>query len=326
MSESAVPSRITNAPRTESRQIALAYCYVFLAAIMWGLIGPLSKYAFSQGMGTVDVGFWRTTLAFVMYAVHACVIKEVRIYKADIPIIFAFGICGIAGLFGFYVVAVREGGAALASVLLYTAPAWVALLSYCVLKERMTVLKIAAVATTIVGVALVSFGPNLFGHASLTFTTAAIVFGLLSGFSYALYYIFGKKFLSRYKTPTLLAYAMPVGALALAPFCSFSIPNPESFIACIGIAFVSTYGAYSVYYAGLKHLEATRASVVATMEPVVASVVAYFWFGEHFDYTGYVGAGLILGSVLLTVWDGVRDGNGGKRKSATEGKDENSNR
>ncbi len=307
MCDSAAPSRVTSIPGTQSRQTILAYCYVLLAAIMWGLIGPLSKHAFAQGMDTVDVGFWRTTLACIMYAVHAICIKEVRIKKTDLPVVFAFGVCGIAGLFGFYVVAVREGGAALASVLLYTAPAWVALLSYGILKERMTFFKMLAVFMTIAGVAFVSFGPQLFGEhkQTMTFSTAAIVFGLLSGFAYALYYIFGKKFLGKYKTPTLLAYAMPVGSLALAPFCSFRIPNVESFLTCIALAIVSTYGAYSVYYAGLKHLEATRASVVATMEPVVASVVAYFWFGELFDGAGYVGAGLILSSVLLTVWDSM---------------------
>jgi DME family drug/metabolite transporter len=68
----------------------------------------------------------------------------------------------------------------------------------------------------------------------------------------------------------------------------------------------STYLAYSIYYAGLKYLEATRAAVAATLEPVAAAVLAYIWWDEYFNLLGYAGSGLILGAVLLTMYDGAR--------------------
>ena len=72
------------------------------------------------------------------------------------------------------------------------------------------------------------------------------------------------------------------------------------------MAFFSTYGAYYCYYIGLKHMEASRASITATLEPVVAAVVAYFWWGETFTLMGYIGSALILGAVILMVLDGLR--------------------
>ena len=87
----------------------------------------------------------------------------------------------------------------------------------------------------------------------------------------------------------------------------FTRPSLAGAIPCLVLAVFSTYASYSVYYAGLKRLEATRAAVVATMEPVMAAVLAYGMFGECFSPLGYLGAGLIIGSVLLTIWDGARE-------------------
>ena len=280
------------------------YCYVLCAAVLWGLIGPLSKLAFAAGMDTLEVAFWRTTMAWFLFATQAALHHETRLAPRDLPAVVGFGVVGIAGLFGTYMVAVDAGGAALASVLLYTAPAWVALMSWLLLKEPMGGFKVAAVAATILGVAGVSLGPGLTGGEAIG--ARAVVFGLLSGITYALYYIFGKYYLGRYKTPTLFLYALPVGALTLLPFVHFTRPTVQGMVACLVLALCSTYGAYSIYYAGLRRLEATRAAVVATLEPVIAAGLAFAMFGECFSAPGYAGAVLIVGSVLLTIWDGRR--------------------
>ncbi len=281
------------------------YAYVLCAAALWGLIGPLSKLSFAAGMDTVEVAFYRAAVAWIFFAGQAVVNREVRIASRDLPAVAGFGVVGIAGLFGAYVVAVEAGGAALASVLLYTAPAWVALMSWLFLKEPMGGYKVAAVVATILGVAGVSLGPGFSGQAGVG--AKAILFGLLSGVTYALYYIFGKYYLGKYKTPTLFLYALPVGALAMLPFVRFTTPTLAGALPCLALAVLSTYGAYSVYYAGLRRLEATRAAVVATLEPVIAAVLAYAMFGERFGVLGYLGACAIIGSVLLTVWDGARE-------------------
>jgi len=273
------------------------YALVALAALLWGCIGPLSKYAFLAGMPPLEVAFWRTAMAWVLYAAHAAYLGRTKMAGADLPWMAAFGVAGIAGLFGSYVLAVEDGGAALASVLLYTAPAWVALLAWRLLKESMTTVKLIAVAATVLGVAGVSLGNGPGGPVRL----AAIGFGLLSGFTYALYYIFGKVFLPRYPTPTLFLYALPVGGLALLPFVSFGQRPWWGWLACAVLAVCCTYGAYMIYYAGLKRIEASRAAVIATLEPLVAALLAFSLFGERFTTLGYAGSGLILAAVLLTV-------------------------
>jgi DME family drug/metabolite transporter len=94
---------------------------------------------------------------------------------------------------------------------------------------------------------------------------------------------------------------MPVGALALLPLVSFHPPNLPAWGAVLLLTIGSTYLAYLTYYAGLRRLEATRAAVVATVEPVVAALVSYLAWGERFGPLGYLGAALILTGVLLTI-------------------------
>jgi DME family drug/metabolite transporter len=279
------------------------YALVAAAALLWGFIGPLSKFAFQAGMSPLEVAFWRAMLAWVLYAVHAWRLGRMKVDASDLPWVAGFGVVCIFGLFASYVLAVREGGAALASVLLYTAPAWVALLAWKILKERLTPVTIAAVAVTILGVAGVSLGDGATGagEAGGSMNFAAIALGLLSGITYALYYIFGKAFLNRYATPTVFLYALPVGGACMLPFFSFQ-PHPLSaWVSCMALAVCCTYGAYSLYYAGLRRIEASRAAVIATLEPVVAALLAFSFFGERFTALGYVGSALILTAVIMTI-------------------------
>lgn len=278
------------------------YALVALAALLWGMIGPLSKLAFQDGMPPLEVAFWRAGLAWILYAAHAVAIRRVTVELRDLPWVLGFGVVCIFGLFGSYVLAVREGGAALASVLLYTAPAWVALLAWKLLGEKMVPAKVGAVALTVLGVAGVSLGGGLDGSIS----AGALLFGLTSGLTYALYYIFGKAFLSRYPTPTIFLYALPAGAACMTPFFQFGPHPAQTWIACAVLATCSTYGAYSLYYAGLRRIEASRAAVIATLEPVVAAVLAFSFFGESFTAFGYAGAALILTAVVMTIFAGRR--------------------
>ncbi|MDM7325248.1 MAG: DMT family transporter [Thermus sp.] len=275
----------------------MGYLYLLLAAFLWGLIGPVSRLAFQEGLTPLAVAFFRAVIAWAFFALHALLLRQVRVRKQDALPLLLFGLVGVALFYGSYQLAVVYGGAALASVLLYTAPAWVALLSSSLLKEPLDRIGLWAVALTLLGVGLMGLG----GGSGVRSLPLALFFGLLSGFTYALYYVFGKLYLPRYATPTLFLYALPVGALGLLPWVEFVHLSPRALWALLFLGVFSTYGAYLAYYAGLKRLPATRASVVATLEPVVANLFAFFLFREVLSLWGYLGAGLVLWAVILTV-------------------------
>ncbi|MEF2144415.1 MAG: EamA family transporter [Desulfovibrionaceae bacterium] len=280
--------------------------YVLCAACLWGLIGPLSKFIFAQGISPLEAAFWRAAFGWVFFLVHASLCKQIRISIRDAVPLILFGLVCISVFYGSYQLAIDYAGIALAAVLLYTAPAWVAVLSRLVLGEQLTPLKMTCVVLTILGVTLISLGPQMAGGANISLSGLGLFTGLASGFTYALYYIFGKKYLSRYATPTIFVYAMPVGALTLFPFVHFQSKTPTAWILLLLLAALTSYGAFSAYYAGLKRLEATRAAVLATLEPLVAAVLAYLLFDEQFGFWGYLGSSLIIGAVFLVVAGGLR--------------------
>jgi DME family drug/metabolite transporter len=278
------------------------YLFIFMAASFWGFIGIFSSLAFSQGVSPMEVAFWRAVLAWICFGGQALLQKQVRVETKDVPLFGVFALLGISLFYISYQVAVKTGGAAFASVLLYTAPAWVVVCSIFIYKEKLTLVKAMAVVLVILGVFLISkSGANTQSGVSIGWL--ALLSGLASGFCYSLYYTIGKYFSNRYSSVNLFFWVLPVGALGILPFVTFVPKTPLAWVALISVAIVSTFFANFCYYQGLKRLEAGKASIVATLEPVVAAITAYLLLGEYFSLPGYIGAGLILAAVLSTLYN-----------------------
>jgi drug/metabolite transporter (DMT)-like permease len=267
---------------------------VLLAAVLWGWLGIFARYAIAAGVHPLEIAFWRAALGGAMFAGHAAVIRPRLPAGRDLGVTAAFGLVGVSLFYAVYQLAVRAGGASLASVLLYTAPAFVGVMAWRLLREPLAAREWALVAQTVVGVALISAG----GGAAARLGSAAVIYGLLSGFAYSLYYLYGKLFFDRYAPAGLYAVALPVGALGLLPFVRFSREAFHAWPWLAAIAVLSTYLAYLAYAAGLRRLPATRASVIAALEPVVASGLAAALFGEHLSSLAYLGATLVVAAAV----------------------------
>ena len=271
---------------------------IALAAALWGSLGVVSRVILDAGVEPLELSVWRASIAGLLFAAHAVARGRVRVDRRDLPALAAFSVVGVSLFYLSYLFAVQTGGAALAAILLYTAPAWVALASALWLHEPMTVGKLSALGITLVGVAGVALGAPDAGH-GLRVGPAALGWGLLSGLAYASYYLFGKRYFTRYGAPTLFMYVLPFGALLLLPAVHFSPKSAATWGWILFVGVVPTYVALQLYEAGLKRVEATRAVTVATLEPVIAAALAWFVFGEVLRPLGYFGAALVLTGVLL---------------------------
>lgn len=279
------------------------YAFIITAASCWAFIGILSSFAFAQGLAPIEVSFWRGLFAWFCFGTQALISGQTRLHRKDLPLFIFFGIFGISLFYVSYQYAVKTGGAATAAVLLYTAPAWVLVCSYLIYRERLSFFKIIAVVMVICGVYLIATsGKSGEGsQLSASLGSVAILSGLTAGFCYSLYYTVGKYFTSRYTSANLFLYVMPIGILCLLPFVEFAPKNLTAWSALIALAVVSTYLANYCYYQGVKYLEASRAAIAATLEPVVATVAAYVILGESFSLFGYLGAAVIITAVIITI-------------------------
>ncbi|HUQ00880.1 MAG TPA: EamA family transporter [Kofleriaceae bacterium] len=272
--------------------------WVLVAAVLWGALGVLGKAAQAEGVAPLEIAFWRAAFGGALFAAHALVTRATWPRGRDLAGTVAFGVVGVSVFYGSYQLAVRDGGASLAAVLLYTAPAFVALMAWWRFGERPGAREWLAVGVTITGVALVSIASGGSGGGSVDAGAAAIAWGLVAGATYALYYIWGKLVFERYAAAAVYAVAMPVGAVGLLPFVSFGARTQRAWLLLACMAVASTYLAYLAYAAGLKRLPATRASVIASIEPVVATGLAAAWFDERLGPVAWVGAAMVVGAAL----------------------------
>ncbi len=300
--------------------IYLGYCFIFVAATCWGFLGIFGRIAMDAGLSPMDVAFYRALFGGLFMLAHAAAVRDTHIrQRKDMLVFVCFGIFSIASFFVAYQYAVKEGGASLASVLLYTAPAWVAVFSRIFFGLKFTLITTGAVLLSLVGVALISFSGTESEAIPAVHTAAleqaipflGVVFGLLSGFLYATHYIVTKKYLTIYTPFTLYGYSSIVAALCILPFTDIRFDVPWSAWTCVFvIAFMSTYIAYWAYCEGIRRLNPTKAAVLATLEPVVATVASWLIWNESFAGIGWLGAVLIIATVIILLFDDKKRNSG----------------
>ncbi len=277
------------------------YLLVFLAASLWGLIGLFSRGILEAGVGPLELAFWRAALAGGMFMLHALSTRQLRVARAfDLLALAGFSLLGVTLFYASYTFAVQTGGVSLASILLYSSPAFVAVAARFLLREALTPRKLGLLALTLTGVVLVSQGDGAGVRASAT----SLFWGVTAAVSYSSYYLFGKWALARYTPVAIYAFVLPCGALGLLflmrfTAVDFSAKSPQVWGLLFLLAALSTYAAYGLYYTGLRRTEASRAVLIASVEPVVAGLLAALVFGERLGVWGLLGGLLIVGAALL---------------------------
>lgn len=203
-----------------------------------------------------------------------------------------------------------------AAILLYTAPAIVMLISAVVFKEKITVQKISALLLAMLGCALISGITD----AKDILSTEGILTGLGAGFGYALYSIFSRVALDKgYNSLTITFYTFLIATIFLIPITEWDVMSSvilesgKSFGIYVIFALVSTVIPYIIYTYGLKKLTPAKASIIASIEPVTATIVGFLFFNERPSITAFLAIGCILFSIILLAVNKDKNGLNKKR-------------
>lgn len=271
--------------------------FILLAAFLWSLLGSLSHYCFAAGLNPLEVAFWRAFFACLCFAAHAALHHNLCIAPRHAAIFAAFGIVGVGAFFGTFQLAVYHGGAAMAVILLYTAPLWVALFSRLLFHESLPPRKLFALGIALAGTMLVCFSGGSLPSAQGSW---GIIFGLLSGFCYALHYPFYVWWQNRHSTATIYAYMQLGGLLCLLPFVSISGAYPwHIWLTLIVLGAITGYGAYWAYGQSLQRISPVQVAICANMEPVLGTLWAWLFWQENFTAQGWLGGALVFSALLL---------------------------
>jgi len=291
-------------PKPMSHSSARGYFFVMLAACLWSTLGLFFRALHDNyGLSALTMAFLRASIAFVI-SISAMAVVRPRLLKNSpraLGFFVLYGFCGVAAFYLSYTQAIIQTSVTTAVVLLYTAPMFVTLIAWRVWGEPLNARKIIALVLAFVGCALVA---RAYDPTQLSINLIGIGFGLAAGFTYALFTVFSKAALKQYSSWTALTYALLFGALFLLPLQtpqSFSAlaEQPTVWILLLGLALGPTLGAFASFNAGLREVPASNASLVATIEPVVASALAFLVLGERLEHMQIVGGGMVIAA---SVW------------------------
>ena len=279
------------------------------AGFLWGFLGILAKLAYTQSIGPISLAWFRLVVAIPFLGTFL-VIKHypVRISRHEIILFIGFGFCSLTVFEVLYFTAYSYTTVQHAAALLYTAPAFVAILSWIILKERLTRSKIFAVTLSVTG-ALLIVGITRRQPLFASTTQLGDWLAIVSGLAYSSWYIFGK-ILGQEREPAVTTFVVMVfGALLLLPIMIAleGIHPPTSIygwelVAIVGL--VPTAIAYVLYLTGLRLIDSTKASVFAIVEPLTAAVLGFLLLQETLSYDSILGFILIISSIVLLATSG----------------------
>ena len=278
-----------------------AVAMILVAATGWGVIGAFSRPLNAAGLSAIQITFVRSAVTLLGMGLLLLVKDRslFRIHLRDLWMFLGTGLISIVFFNVCYFLTIARTTLSTASILLYTAPCFVMLMSALFFKERVTPQKLAALVLAFAGCMLVS------GFAGGGIGATALLTGIGSGLGYASYSIFGKVALKKYETFTLIFYTFLVSTIGLLPFAhpagivqALASDAGSSFFA-LGLGLVSTFMPYILYTTGLRSVEAGRASVLAFAEPMVATLAGIVLFGETMSMKSAAGILLIFAAIVL---------------------------
>jgi len=279
---------------------------VIIAAACWSTSGVWVKVIVeTSGISAIDLAFWRDLTTFVILLAGVSLIKPslLRVQRRDLPMLALMGGIGMGVFHVLWNLSTLMNGAAIATVLQYNSPMIVSVFAWVLWREPLTWRKIMAVLLALSGTVLVAW-PNDTGGVQVTML--GLLVGLASAAAISIYTLAGKRLANTYSSWTVITYVFAFATLALLPFTFFSQGkvnvSPLMLGAFAGFVFIPTIGGYLSYTLSLQRLQASVAAIIATIEVLFVTVLAYLLLGEQLDSWKFMGMALVvLGVVLVSL-------------------------
>jgi drug/metabolite transporter, DME family len=292
---------------------ARGYAYIAGATFLWGVAATLGRAAFTGRLlpsgealkiDPLILSQSRTSFSFLVLLVVLVARRggqELKVPVQDLVRFVLLGVLGVAASNYFYYLAIQKTNVATAIILQYTAPVFVLLYTVACGLQRAAAPKVAAVGLAVVGSGLAI---GVVGGGGLRLNAVGVAAAMLAAVSFAFYNVAGHSLLARYDRWIVLFYS----TLSASLFWLLINP-PWKLVAAhysatawgfmLVFAVVSVLAPFSCYFAGLQHLEPTRAIVSSCLEPVFSIVIAAIVLGEVVRPAQTLGIVVVLAAIVL---------------------------
>lgn len=308
-----------HAARAESRRGLLL---IMLAAVLWGTVGISTKTIYHlAATNPLSIGFFRLAISLpVLFFV--CWVRQgkkmLQVSRGDLGLMTLIGLLTALYQVCYFSAIARTGVAVATLVTLCTAPVMVAVLSVAFTGKRPSRPTLLALVGALSGTTLLV----LFQEQSKISgaDSAGIVLALISACGYGLVTLASQKLAADGDPFQSLAISFSFGAALLFGFARFQgmvvTYTPLAWMLLVYLGTIPTALAYLLFFKGMRSTSATTASVSTLLEPLVATLLAWFLFGERFTPVGFLGVA-ILGASLLLLYHGATAPLRPKGKAAT---------
>jgi len=283
--------------------LAILLPALLIQQTMGAVAFPISKFGLEM-IEPFTFAFFRFVIASAALLLLVSLRKRsTPIEKRDYIKILGLGILIIPLNQTLYLYGQKLTGAGHGSLLFATVPLWVFLAAVLHLRERLIPRRVIGVVVGLIGVGIImSTGAIEIGMEYLI----GDLFILVAVIAWAYYTILGKPLVEKYGAIRVTAYALISGSVLYFPFGLFqaiqfdySGATAGAWWAVIYMALGTSVIVYVVWYWVLKYMEVSRIAVFHNIQPVIATVVAYFWLGEPLGWSFFIGGLIALGGVVI---------------------------
>jgi len=279
------------------------YLLVLIAVILWSGLGVVGKGLYRLGVEPLTVVTFRALFACGLIFTTLVLFKPglLLVQARQFPALVLYGLVAVALNYASYFYALKYTTVTTAIVIVYAHPALVALLARPIFGEPLDRWKLLALGLTLGGVFLVAQG---YAPERFALNLRGVLLALAASLAITFYNLMGKRLLRDLNSWAIIAYGFLFGGAFLASWWGWQGEHRLAYpgLAWGLIAFLALFPsilAYGLYLRALKHLEAGQAAIISTLEPVLASLLAFLALGELVEPPQLLGGLLVLAVVVI---------------------------
>ena len=277
--------------------------------LVWGLAFVAIKQALGY-MSWITLTFLRFAVADLLFVGSLAARRQLRPAprRADLPRLTLLAFVGFTGYHLFLNLGETDPTvtAGTAALIIASTPAFIAVLSIPLLKEKIRPLQAAAIALAFAGLGLMIF----FAHPGSQFRFQASQGALTvipSAIFSALYAVFGKRSLVRYPPATLITWTLLIGTVLLLPLIALTFPGFVRDLTTMGVngwlpvlflAFLPTFLGYTIWFRALARLPAASAAAYIYASTLVAVIGGIAILQESLTTAAVVGGVMVIVGVF----------------------------
>ncbi|ASM34493.1 transporter [Campylobacter sputorum subsp. bubulus] len=280
--------------------------YAFFGGIFWGFSGACGQYLFMYknidpvwltGVRLLGAGICLFVLMIIKQkrGIFKIFTNKSSLFQLMIYSFFGLMLCQYT-----YYETIKHSNVAIATILQYTAPAMIMILACLWYKKLPNIKEFFALICASIGLFLIATHGNL---DKLIIDKYPFVIGMISALCVVIYSISPININKKYGTLVTLSWGLLISGViffvASNSYKVLQITDIYSFLGVCGVIFFGTILAFSFYMRGVDIIGPTKASMIASIEPISAMIFSYFWFGVKFVLLDYIGVFLILLCTIL---------------------------